>query len=200
LHIDGYDRDAPVVELTTGPALSVGRSGRDCALLTRVFAAHGRLLRIVCDAERTLAGGTSAPKVTILRHCYDDDYVSELRGAGVVVVPLAVDDISAGQMVILQAMAYRKPIVATRTPTIDDYLTDGVDALLMSPGGDASLQAALDRLIAEPALATRPREQACAGCEARHSMCAFVQHLVQAVGEREAAARRTGLSPMATPR
>jgi glycosyltransferase involved in cell wall biosynthesis len=198
LHIDGYDRPSTVVDVAAGPALSAGRSGRDYPLLTRVFADSGRPLRIVCDAERTLAGCIAAPNITILRHCYDDDYVRELRGAGVVVVPLAVDDISAGQMVILQAMAYRKPIIATRTAAIDDYLTDGVNALLVPPGDGSALQAALDQLATDPALATRLRDQASVTYVTRHSMRAFVQHVVQAVNLLEASSGLGTAGPRAT--
>lgn len=185
LHIDGHERNDTPVDTATGPALSAGRSGRDYALLTRAFAATGRPLRIVCDAERSLAGCATAPNITILRHCYDEDYVRELRQAAIVVVPLAVDDISAGQMVILQAMAFRKPIVATRTSTIADYLTDGVNALLVAPGDESALRAAVDRLAADPGLARRLAEQAYDTYLNRHSMRAFVHHIVQALHERE---------------
>lgn len=192
LHIEGHDSPQPPVQPATGPALSAGRSGRDYALLTQVFAANGRPLRIVCDSERALAGCTEAPNITILRRCYDRDYVDELRRAGMVVVPLAVDDISAGQMVIIQAMAYRKAIIVTRTSTIGDYLHDGHDALLV-PGADpGALQAAVDRVAADPALAARLGQAAYDSYLQRHSMRAFVRHVVEAVSAREAAAGHAG--------
>ncbi len=181
LHIHGHDQAAPVVDPATTPALSAGRSGRDYALLTRVFAASGRPLHIVCDSARALEGCAQAPNITVLRHCYDADYVAELRAAGMVVVPLAVDDISAGQMVVVQAMAYRKPIIATRTATLDDYLQEGDGALLVPPGDAAALQAAVEQLATDPGLAARLAEQSYRTYLERHSMAAFVKHVVGAL-------------------
>ena len=185
LHIHGHDHTAAVVDPATAPALSAGRSGRDYALLTRVFAANGRPLHIVCDSARALEGCAQAPNITVLRHCYDADYVAQLRAAGMVIVPLAVDDISAGQMVVIQAMAYRKPIIATRTATLDDYLQEGDGALLVPPGDAKALHAAVERLATDPGLAARLAEESYRTYVERHSMRAFVKHVVGALAALE---------------
>ena len=194
LHIHGHDTTAPAADVRTAPALSAGRSGRDYALLTRVFAASGRPLHIVCDSARALAGCATAPNIDVLRHCYDGDYAEQLRRASMVIVPLAVDDISAGQMVLIQAMAYRKPIIATRTATLDDYLAEGDGAVLVPPGDAAALHAAVERIASDSAFAAGLAERAYAVYLERHSMPAFVGHLVRAIQLREAAVAPHGLN------
>jgi glycosyltransferase involved in cell wall biosynthesis len=181
LHFHGHDRDRSFRDPTDSPCLSAGRSGRDYALLTRVFRGNGLPLRIICDAAEPLAGCVEASNITLLRQCHDDAYVRELRAAGIVIVPLAVDDISAGQMVLIQAMALAKPLIVTRTSTVREYITHEVEALLVSPGDERELNAAVMRLRENPALARRLAETAAAAFEARHSMRAYVAHIVEAV-------------------
>jgi glycosyltransferase involved in cell wall biosynthesis len=116
-----------------------------------------------------------------LTDCYDDAYSRELREAGMVVVPLWVADISAGQMVAIQAMAYHKPIIVTRTPTIEEYLHHESEALLVPPGDAEALTAAIERLRRDPDLARRLADTAYGAYVERHSMRAFVRNIVHAV-------------------
>jgi glycosyltransferase involved in cell wall biosynthesis len=175
--------------------LSAGRSGRDYPLLTRVFASSGRRLRIVCDSAQSLAGCSEAPNIEVLRQCYDANYVSELRGAGMVVVPLAVDDISAGQMVVLQAMAYRKPIIVTDIPTLKSYLGDPPAALLIHSGSAADLDSAVEQLIGDSRLARALSDRAYAHYASHHSMAAFVANIVSVVrGTRVSGSPQKGAS------
>jgi len=55
-------------------------------------------------------------------------------------------------MVIIEAMALGKPVIATRLGGPTEIITDGVDGLLVSPGNVAELVQALRRLIDEPGL------------------------------------------------
>jgi len=55
-------------------------------------------------------------------------------------------------MVIIEAMALGKPVVATRLDGPTEIITDGVDGLLVSPGNVTELARALQRLIDDPQL------------------------------------------------
>ena len=101
---------APVV-------VAAGRSGRDYRTLVAATADMPCRTVIVCNDKSALAGVAEGPSVEVLRHCFGLDYLWQLLRARVVVVPLAVDDISAGQMVFIQAMALARPLVVTATPT-----------------------------------------------------------------------------------
>ena len=177
LHIHGYEQQADAFpHPASAPALSAGRSGRDYRTLFSAFAANGQPLRVACDWAQALVGCAAAPNITVLTDCYDDAYTNELREAGMVVVPLWVADISAGQMVAIQAMAYHKPIILTRTPTIEEYLHHEREALLVPPGDAAALTAAVERLHQDPALARRLADTAYRAYVERHSMRACVQN------------------------
>ncbi|MGI4952964.1 MAG: glycosyltransferase family 4 protein [Janthinobacterium lividum] len=139
---------------------SAGRSGRDYPTL--VAAMDGLPCRtvIVCNDTASLAGLAEGPALEVLRNCFGTDYLWQLLRAAVVVVPLKVGDISAGQMVFIQAMALGRPLVVTATPTVGDYLVDGVNALLVPLGDVAALRAAVERLLHDPALAAALGRQA----------------------------------------
>lgn len=184
LYIHGYEENSARCSNAIDPdahVFSAGRSGRDYQTLFDVFKRTGHPLHVICDSEAALAGCVSAPNITVLRNCYDDCYVEELRNASIVVVPLAVSDISAGQMVILQAMAYCKPLVVTQTPTIEDYLIDGTNALLIPRDDSEAMQRAIKRLLSDRELAARLAKNALHTYETKHCMRAFVGNIIGAV-------------------
>ena len=58
-------------------------------------------------------------------------------------------------MVVLEAMAYGCPLVATRAGGIPEILEDGVNSLLCRPGDPLELAATLRLLLDDPQLAAR---------------------------------------------
>jgi len=58
-------------------------------------------------------------------------------------------------MVIVEALALGRPVVATRQAGPAEILTDGVDGLLVVPGDPTALAVALERLCRDPALRSR---------------------------------------------
>jgi len=57
--------------------------------------------------------------------------------------------------VLLEGMSYGRPIVATPVAGVRDLVHDGENGLLIPPDDPVALRAALSRLAADPALATR---------------------------------------------
>ena len=159
---------------------AAGRSGRDYATLVQAVAGRSIDTHIACDREAALTGIELSPEVKVLNRCYGDDYLQELKNAAVVVVPLLVDDISAGQMVLIQAMAYRKPIIVTRTTTIQEYVQHEQECLLVERNNAPALQAAIERLLHDPALADRLADGARQAYEQRFCMRAYVNNVVTA--------------------
>lgn len=77
------------------------------------------------------------------------------------VLPAVVDakgDTEGLGVVLLEAMAYAKPVVASRAGGIVDVVEDGESGLLVPPGDPAALAGALRRLAADPAAAARMGE------------------------------------------
>jgi len=88
------------------------------------------------------------------------------RKAICVVIPLHERLEPSGQSVCLQAMACGKPVILTRSRGLQDpSLRDGENLLIVEPGDHVGLAAAINRLIADPALAERlgkaAREEVC---------------------------------------
>jgi glycosyltransferase involved in cell wall biosynthesis len=178
-HIHGRE---VLPEASTSPyILTAGRSGRDYGTLFEAMAGLPIDLHVVCDNDKPLAGLTIPPNVKVLRNCYDGDYVEQLKNARFVVVPLGVADISAGQMVLLQAMAFNKATVITRTLTVEDYVSDGNEALLVPQGDATAMRAAIARLLDDAPYTAQMADRAIAAFDNRFDMKAFVRNVVTAV-------------------
>lgn len=151
------------------------------------FGSRGRRedfdVTVVCDNREALGGIRETANLRILRNCHGADYFAQLRGCDAVVVPLAVEDISQGQMVVVQAMAYGKPIIVTRTPTIGDYLIEGEEALMVRRGDAEELRNAIRQLRDDPGLYARIRRSAREAYAKRYSQAAFTRNLVSAITE-----------------
>ena len=161
--------------------VAAGRSGRDYPTLVK--AARGLECRvvIVCNEAVSLGGVVGGERVEVLTDCFGLGYLWQLMRAAVVVVPLRVADISAGQMVMIQAMALGRPLIVTWTPTVSDYLEDGVNAVLVPRGDAAALAAAIAGLLADPAKAAAMGLRAQADYGERFSGEAHIRLLVQAI-------------------
>lgn len=184
LHISGREPQMQLNKAAPGDRpyiLTAGRSGRDYATLFRAIEPLDIDLHVVCDSDDALSGLTIPSNVSVLRECYDGAYVNELRNSVFVVIPLGVNDISAGQMVLIQAMAFAKPTIITRTATVEEYVMDGEQSLLVPQGNVTDLRAAINRLINDSDLATHLASNAVASFEHNFSMKAFVRHLVESV-------------------
>ena len=77
--------------------------------------------------------------------------------ADIVVVP---SDYETFGMVVIEAMAMHKPVIATNCGGPAEIITDGVDGLLFSPAKLDSLTDAMARVLSDPALGQTLGEQA----------------------------------------
>lgn len=160
--------------------ISAGRSGRDYPTLLHAVDGMTTEVRIVCDFGPAIGTGPLPANVKVLQDCYGNDYIEQLFRAEIVVVPLAASDISAGQMVVLQAMALGKAVIVTATPTITDYVEDGRDALLVQRGDAADLAAAIHGLMDDPALRATLGRNAQVRYEAFNTTETYVRNIISA--------------------
>jgi len=80
---------------------------------------------------------------------------------------------------ILEAMARRRPVVASAVGGIPEVLTDGLDGILVPPADPPALAAAGIRLASSPALRSRMGEAGRATAERRFSLDAMVRRIEQ---------------------
>lgn len=75
------------------------------------------------------------------------------RQARLVAVPLRETDNAGGVTAALEAMAMAKPMVCTDTATTRDFVSHGEQALITPPGDAPAMRTAIERLLADPAMA-----------------------------------------------
>jgi glycosyltransferase involved in cell wall biosynthesis len=86
------------------------------------------------------------------------DVASAMAAADVVAVPSIVDragNVDGLPNALLEGLASGRAVVATRVAGIPDVVEDGQNGLLVPPGDEAALAAALRRLVAEPQTRSR---------------------------------------------
>jgi glycosyltransferase involved in cell wall biosynthesis len=88
---------------------------------------------------------------------YRSDADSWLAAAHIVTLSSAEEGLGS---VLLDALAFGKPIAATSAGGIPEVVEDGVSGLLSPPGDPAALGAAVDRLLSDTALARSCADEA----------------------------------------
>lgn len=170
---------------------SIGRSGRDYRTFVAAITGEDVEATIACDQQEMLQDIGEASNLRVLRECYGDTYLDELRRCDAVVIPLAATaaSISAGQMVLVGAMAFAKPLIITRTVTTGDYVQDGVNGLLVDGGSPGALREAIQRLRQDRELYERLQRGARSSYQTNHSEAAYLRNVVNVI--RSAAASDT---------
>lgn len=77
------------------------------------------------------------------------EYISTFARASIVVIPLDIrSDVNnaMGCSTLVEAMAMGKAIIATRTKTMESYVTDGVNGVLVPPQDSQALRTAIEEL------------------------------------------------------
>lgn len=88
------------------------------------------------------------------------EYLGLLRRAKIVVIPLKKTFRSIGQAVILEAMAFGKPLITAKLVGTLDYVQPGVNGVFYEPGDDGSLRDAILRLLEDSDLQRKLGEAA----------------------------------------
>jgi len=105
------------------------------------------------EAKRIGVGG----RVRFLGFVAHERLPAAMVHADVLVLPSLYEELGT---VLLEAMQAALPIVASRTGGIPDVIEDGVNGLLVPPGEPDALARAIDRVLADRALAYRLSEGA----------------------------------------
>ena len=84
----------------------------------------------------------------------------------------------SGQIVILEALAAGKAVIATRRPWMDEYLIDGQDLVIVEPGNHEALAQAINSLWSDPQKRNRIGISGRAKVVAQYTTKAFAQRLI----------------------
>jgi glycosyltransferase involved in cell wall biosynthesis len=149
-----FDALAPVDE---GEYAFAGGGGlRDFA--SAIEAVRGldvRLLVLTFSPGTLRYDGEPPPNCEIRFRMPLQRFLELLAGAKLVVAPLKPGPEPHGQTTVVQALRLGKALVATRDASLDDYVSDGVEGLLVDAGDVAGYRAAIDRLWHDDELRAR---------------------------------------------
>jgi glycosyltransferase involved in cell wall biosynthesis len=146
-----------------GYVFSGGGAGRDFSTLIEALRDTDIPLRIVTFGPHTLDWvGPLPSNVRVEWTVPLAAFVDRLAGARVVAVPLRDALSDFGQTTLVQALSLGKPVVATRSPGVVDYVHDGEEGLLVDERDVTAFRAALTRLYDDEGLRERCRKHALA--------------------------------------
>lgn len=159
--------------------VAAGRSYRDYRTLAAAVAGTGIKTVIVCGK-----GGPGIDEVPaeieVIQELPFTALMDLMAESLAVVLPLQPRNISTGQMVLLQAMALAKPVIATRTAGTEDYV-DGSNGMLVPPDDPQALRLAIQHVWQNPALATQLGAAARACVIERHAPAQYVRAIARAI-------------------
>ncbi len=135
-------------------------------------------LKVVVQSTSTLAAPHGVRKEAFIPH----DEVRRLYArASVVALATRPNLHGSGMTVSLEAMSVGRPVVATRTPGMEDYVVDGQTGYLVDPGDSSELAAKVLHLLDNPAAAAAMGERGRSRVLERHTtdtMCAQLRDIL----------------------
>jgi glycosyltransferase involved in cell wall biosynthesis len=153
LPADGDLAAARRVARDDGYVFAGGGTGRDFATLIEALRSTEIPLRVVTFSPETLAWKGELPaNVHVEWRMSPSAFLERMAAARLVVVPLRDARSDFGQTTVVQALALGKPVVATRSPGVADYVHDGREGLLVDAGDVPGYRAAVTRLHSDAGL------------------------------------------------
>lgn len=150
--------DPHMINEHKGYVFAAGKAGRDYATLLKALEGTDIPLVIVTTPER-MRGLTPPPTVKVFYNISYDKYLSLLTDAQVVVVPLKSRVRSVGMVVMLEGMAYGKPVITTMASSNQEYIKDGENGFLVEVEDADTLRERILYLRANPSEACKIGER-----------------------------------------
>lgn len=115
--------------------VSIGIAYRDFKSLIVAAGVAGYPVIVVTKSRETLGDVGEIPANVTLKYSIPIQecvtLVAESRG---VIVPLLESELPHGHSAVVQALRLGKAVISTKRATVDDYITDGEEGLLVEPG------------------------------------------------------------------
>jgi len=165
-----------------GTVLTVGKDlARDYGTFieaVRPLAAEATVVAHPRNLERDQLSPNATLEIGVSFTELRELYVS----AACVVLPQRREDYvygseGGGLTALLEAMAMGKPIVASDRAILHDYVSDGVEALLVPPEDPVALRGAIERVLGDPELARSLGSAARARVERANTSPGFAERL-----------------------
>ncbi|MES2308290.1 MAG: glycosyltransferase [Verrucomicrobiota bacterium] len=114
--------------------VSIGIAYRDFKSLIAAARISKLPLVVVTKSRKTLGEvGEISSNVEVRYSIPIQECVKLVAESRAVIVPLVEGEMPHGHSAVVQALRLGKAVISTRRSTVDDYITDGVDGLLVEP-------------------------------------------------------------------
>ncbi|MBX2812508.1 MAG: glycosyltransferase family 4 protein [Myxococcales bacterium] len=167
--------------------LSVGRTGRDYAVLMRAMRRIPHCRAVVVASPQSVEGLEIPPNVEVKVEIPFEEVEALGRSCRFMVIPLIESEVPFGHGVLVHSMFLKRALVVNRTKGFDDYVTDEESCLSFSWGNDIELAAQIDRLWSDQDLADHLAERAyqfaVANCTEQKTIEYFIDY-VESVRQR----------------
>lgn len=125
--------------------LSVGRSNRDYDFLVESLKNTNYKLKILSDYYMPKE---ITDNIKVYNNVFNEKYYKMLSECKGVIVSLDNENISSGQLVILQAMQLKKPIIITKSNTAIDYVKNDYTAIIINKTKEELIKA-LEKVLTD---------------------------------------------------
>jgi len=133
-----------------GGLVAVGSdSRRDYATLLEAVRIADVPLTLVC-CPRNIKNLQLPPRVSLLTGVGHEEYRELLLSADLIVTPTTAPAYPSGQSVVLEAMSMGRATLTTDSPAMRDYVTDGVDGVLVPPREPEAMAKLIVDLLGDP--------------------------------------------------
>ncbi len=118
--------------------ISVGRTNRDYDFLIDFFTKNPeKKLVILSD----ILNKDTPNNIILYRNVFGLEYEKMLANSFGLILSMGDDQVSSGQLTLMHAMMYKKPIIITKNKCIDDYVVDNYNALVVEKDYSKFLEA-----------------------------------------------------------
>ena len=134
---------------------AVGSEGRDYDTLVEAVRHAPQIHTVIVTRAYNAPRGSLPPNVTLHTGLRGPDFWNVVKHAHAVVLPLRDEQTNCGHISLVGALQFGRPIVASESGGIEDYLKDDVNALVVKPGDAPALRLAIERMWDDSALHAR---------------------------------------------
>lgn len=117
--------------------VAAGRSNRDYQFLINNWPYDKKLFIIT----ESLPVQNDRGNIELVSNCYNDDYLSYVAKCHAVIVPLENEEVSSGQLVVLQAMMLGKPVIVSENICIREYIASNKNGIIIKKNKEELLKA-----------------------------------------------------------
>jgi len=150
LHFPVSCGSVPIATADRGYVYSAGWAHRDWPTLVQALLSLP--YKAVLSAGQVRLPAMSSPRIEVLEQCSPDQGRALMAGSRLVALSFEDTHLPSGPLVLLDAMAMGKPIVATDVNGTRDYVDNGRTGILVPPAQPDAMAHAIHHLMENPSL------------------------------------------------